>query len=183
MEKLIKDSALDGVIDLTTTEIADELVGGVLSAGPDRLSAASEAGIPQIVIPGACDMVNFGPRGSVAKNWEEQGRNLYIHNPAVTLMRTNVEECQKIGEHIAEMLRSKATKKSAVEVIIPEGGVSMISSKGGVFEHKDADGALFSAVERGLAGTGISVKRDSRAINDTGFADLVVGRMVELFRV
>jgi uncharacterized protein (UPF0261 family) len=173
MERLVKDNALDAVVDLTTTEIADELVGGVLSAGPNRMEAAARLGIPQVVSVGACDMVNFGPRNAVPKKWEE-GRRLYVHNPAVTLMRTTVEENQQIGSFIARKLKDNAARPGAVKVLLPTGGVSMISAEGGVFEDRKADEALFRAVEDGLKDTSIPVMRDSRAINDDGFADLAV---------
>ena len=93
MEALVRDGFLAGVLDATTTELADELVGGVLSAGPDRLEAAGAAGVPQVVSLGALDMVNFGPRETVPPRFE--GRNLYVHNPTVTLMRTTPEECAR----------------------------------------------------------------------------------------
>ena len=106
-----------GVLDITTTEWADELVGGTLSAGPDRLDAAARAGIPSIVVPGCLDMVNFGERESLPKQFEN--RNLYIHNPQVTLMRTNAEECTRLGKVIA----SKVNRYTApVTVLIPRKG-------------------------------------------------------------
>ena len=97
MEALVRGGFLAGVLDATTTELADELVGGVLSAGPDRLEAAGAAGVPQVVSLGALDMVNFGPRETVPPQFE--GRNLYVHNPTVTLMRTTPEECAELGRH------------------------------------------------------------------------------------
>jgi len=96
MERLIEEGQIDGVIDLTTTEIADELFGGVLTAGPNRLEIAAKKGIPMIVSVGACDMVNFGPKDTVPDKYKD--RNLFVHNPTVTLMRTTKEENQKIGE-------------------------------------------------------------------------------------
>ncbi len=95
MEQLIEDGAFQAVLDMTTTELADDLVGGVISAGPHRLEAAGRKGIPQLVCPGAIDMVNFGPVETVPAQF--RGRNLYIHNPSVTLMRTTPEECAEIG--------------------------------------------------------------------------------------
>ena len=94
MERLISSNEIDAVIDLTTTEIADEIVGGVMSAGPKRLEAAAKAGIPQIVSVGACDMVNYGPRNTVPEKFIKADRNIFEHNASVSLMRTNVDECK-----------------------------------------------------------------------------------------
>src|ERR1035437_6804947 len=102
MEKLVRDGFVKGVLDTTTTELADELVGGVLSAGPDRLEAAGAAGVPQVVSLGALDMVNFGPRETVPPQFE--GRNLYVHNPTITLMRTTPDECAELGRTIGRKL-------------------------------------------------------------------------------
>ena len=99
MEALVERGFLAGVLDATTTELCDDLVGGVLSAGPDRLEAAGRAGLPQVVSLGALDMVNFGARDTVPPQFEE--RNLYVHNPSVTLMRTTAEECAELGRRIA----------------------------------------------------------------------------------
>ena len=121
MEALAKDGFLAGVLDATTTELADELVGGVLSAGPDRLEAAGAAGVPQVVSLGALDMVNFGPRETVPSQFDE--RNLYVHNPTVTLMRTTPDECAELGRTIGRKL-SGATGPTAL--FVPLGGVSMI---------------------------------------------------------
>ena len=113
MEALARGGFLAGVLDLTTTELADELVGGVLSAGPDRLEAAGELGLPQVVSLGALDMVNFGPRETVPPQFDD--RNLYVHNPTVTLMRTTPEECAELGRQIARKL-SAATGPTALFV-------------------------------------------------------------------
>ncbi|KAL1875033.1 hypothetical protein Plec18167_005701 [Paecilomyces lecythidis] len=121
MERLVGEGQIDAVIDLTTTEIADELVGGVLTAGPERLKAAAKVGIPQIVSVGACDMVNFGPKDTVPERFT--GRLLYEHNPAVTLMRTTEEECQKIGQDIAQKLRMYSTKPNLIRLVLPERGI------------------------------------------------------------
>ena len=125
MEALARGGFLAGVLDLTTTELADELVGGVLSAGPDRLEAAGELGLPQVVSLGALDMVNFGPRETVPPQFD--GRNLYVHNPTVTLMRTTPEECAELGRRIARKL-SAATGPTAL--FVPLKGVSMIADRG-----------------------------------------------------
>jgi uncharacterized protein (UPF0261 family) len=122
MERLIDDGYLTGVIDVTTTELADELVGGVLSAGPDRLEAAGVLGLPQVVSLGALDMVNFGPRETVPERFAD--RHFYIHNPTVTLMRTTPEENAKLGAIIARKLNSAS---GPVALFIPLRGVSAIA--------------------------------------------------------
>ncbi|KAL8761451.1 MAG: hypothetical protein Q9184_002438 [Pyrenodesmia sp. 2 TL-2023] len=135
MERLISAKELDAVIDLTLTEIADLIVGGVMSAGPDRLSAAAKAGIPQVVCLGACEMVNFGPRSTVPGRFEEEGRRVYEHNSGMTLVRTNKEEARRIGDFVAEKLRG-CMRKEVVEVAMPTGGLSVLSKTGGVRNGK-----------------------------------------------
>lgn len=178
MERLIREGQLDAVIDLTTTEIADELVGGVLTAGPDRLTAAAKAGIPQVVSVGACDMVNFGPKDTIPEKFS--GRLLYEHNPAVTLMRTTREECQRIGEDIVRKLSTYAIRPEIIRVVFPERGVSMISTNGQPFYDVDADTCLFSTIESRLSGSKIKVERRSLAINNPEFAVFVAELLVEL---
>lgn len=124
MEHLISDNALDAVVDLTTSEIADEIVGGVMSAGPDRLEAAATKGIPQIISVGGCDIANFGARESVPARFVEDdgGRKIYEHNASVTLVRTSGEECRMIGEFIAGKLRRYCKRCELVKVVLPMGG-------------------------------------------------------------
>src|SRR5207248_6727525 len=136
MEALAKDGFLAGVLDVTTTELADELVGGVLSAGPDRLEAAGAVGLPQVVSLGALDMVNFGPRESVPPQFED--RNLYVHNPTVTLMRTTAEECRELGRRIGRKL---SAARGPTALFVPLRGVSMIDVAGQPFYDPAADGA------------------------------------------
>lgn len=164
MEALAESGMLAGVLDLTTTELADDLVGGVLSAGPHRLEAAGRRGIPQIVSVGALDMVNFGPRESVPGEFAD--RLLYVHNPTVTLMRTTRAEMAALGARIAEKL-ARAT--GPVEVFLPTRGVSAIDVAGGPFEDADADAACFQAITEGLTGSGVAVHEVDAAINDPGF--------------
>lgn len=171
MEALAKGGFLAGVLDITTTELADELVGGVLSAGPDRLEAAGELGLPQVVSLGALDMVNFGPRETVPPQFE--GRNLYVHNPTVTLMRTTPEECAELGAQIARKL-SAATGPTAL--FVPLKGVSMIATEGGPFHDAAADEALFSALRAGL-GEGVEVHELDLDVNDPAFADAMADRL------
>lgn len=184
MERLIREHQIDAVLDMTTTEIADEVVGGVLSAGPQRLTAAAEAGIPQVISVGACDMVNFGPRDTVPAEFAsaENKRVLYEHNPAVTLMRTTPQECTRIAEFIASKLRDRAVRPDLVKVCLPTGGISMISTPSQPFYQPDSDTALFDTVERQLEGSGIEVKRDDREINDKGFALLAAELLVDVIR-
>lgn len=143
MEDLIASGMVSGVLDVTTTEWADELVGGTLSAGPTRLDAAAKAGIPAVIAPGCLDMVNFGARETVPAAFE--GRTFYIHNPQVTLMRTNAEECALLGKIIAK----KANASTApVTILIPQKGISVISTEGQPFHDAAADAALFGAVHQ-----------------------------------
>ncbi|KAK3336322.1 hypothetical protein B0T19DRAFT_409140 [Cercophora scortea] len=177
MERLIREGRLDAVLDLTTTEIADHVTGGVMSAGPDRLAAAAQAGIPYIVSLGATDMTNFGPIATVPEKYKH--RKLYKHNSVVTLMRSSAEEGTQIGRHISEKLRL-AKDTSMVQLWIPRGGVSMISTPGGPFEDQEADAALFGAVRERLEGSGIEVIEDERDINDGGFARDIAEALAKL---
>jgi uncharacterized protein (UPF0261 family) len=140
MERLISEGQIDAVIDLTTTEVCDHLSGGVLSAGPNRLEAGAKKGIPMVVSVGACDMVNFGPKDTVPDKYKD--RNLFEHNPAVTLMRTNGDECREIGGFIVEKLKTFADKPEMIRVLLPTGGVSMIDKPGQPFHDEKADEAL-----------------------------------------
>lgn len=164
MEKLVADGLLAGVLDLTTTELADDLVGGVLSAGPDRLEAAGAAGLAQVVSVGALDMVNFGPRETVPERFAE--RTFFVHNPTVTLMRTTSEENAELGKRIARKL---ASATGPATLFIPLRGVSAIDVDGAPFHDPGADRALFSALREGLAGTPVRVIERDEAINDPGF--------------
>lgn len=164
MEKLVESNLIAGVCDLTTTELADDLVGGVLSAGPDRLEAAGRVGVPQVVSLGALDMVNFGPMDTVPEQF--RGRNLYVHNPSVTLMRTTVDEMAELGLRIATKL---AAADGPVELLVPLRGVSAIDVDGAPFRDAVADDALFQALREGLAETRVVVDERDQAINDPGF--------------
>ncbi|KAG8164975.1 hypothetical protein KVR01_005250 [Diaporthe batatas] len=168
MERLVRQGQLDAVLDLTTTEICDLHTGGVMSAGQDRLEAAALAGIPNIISLGATDMTNFGPKSTVPEKYK--GRNLYEHNPTVTLMRSSPEESRQVGDFIVEKLKNHAKRPELVQVWMPLGGVSMIAVPDGPFADEEADKALFSSVRDGLAGSGIRVVEDKRDINDEGFA-------------
>jgi uncharacterized protein (UPF0261 family) len=176
METLIRDGLIDGVLDLTTTELADELVGGILSAGPERLEAAVRAGVPLVVSLGALDMVNFGPRRTVPERFE--GRLFHVHNEAVTLMRTTPEENAALGSRIADVL-SRASR--AVVLLIPLRGVSALDGPGRAFHDPAADDALFGALRRGLEGHPHVrlIERDEH-LNDPAFAGAAAGFLEEL---
>ena len=176
MEALAKDGFLAGVLDVTTTELADELVGGVLSAGPDRLEAAGAAGVPQVVSLGALDMVNFGPRESVPPQFDE--RNLYVHNPTVTLMRTTPDECAELGRAIGRKL-SGATGPTVL--FIPHGGVSMIATPGQPFYDAAADDALVAGLRETLRES-VEVHERSEDVNDPAFATAMADRLHELIQ-
>ena len=182
MERLVASNRVDAVIDLTTTEIPDQIVGGVMAAGSARLEAAAKAGIPQVVSVGACDMVNYGPRNTVPEKFVKAGRNIYEHNASVTLVRTNVEECNQIGNFIARQLKDNCARPELVEVVLPVGGISLISKSGGPFADEEADNTLFAAVEKGLEGSMIETIRDEREINDESFAVAMAERLVRLIK-
>ncbi|MDN3353698.1 Tm-1-like ATP-binding domain-containing protein [Actinomadura sp. DC4] len=175
MEALADSGLLAGVLDLTTTELADDLVGGVLSAGPHRLEAAGRRGIPQVVSVGALDMVNFGPRESVPERFAD--RLLYVHNPTVTLMRTTRTEMATLGGRVAEKL---AAATGPVEVFLPLKGVSAIDVAGGPFEDAEADAACFDALTKGLSGSDVTVHEVEEAINDPGFGRRAAQALHEL---
>ncbi|KAI1105752.1 hypothetical protein F4804DRAFT_110909 [Jackrogersella minutella] len=178
MERLLTEGRLHGVLDVTTSELADELVGGVFSAGKDRLTAAAKAGSPQIVSVGALDMVNFGPKGTVPK--EFQGRKLFEHNPSVTLMRTTGQECEELGRRIAQRLKDNCIEPGLAEVWLPLRGISAIDIEGQAFHDKVADEALFKAIKRGLEGTAINVVEVDCDINDASWSEKMAQRLSEL---
>jgi uncharacterized protein (UPF0261 family) len=176
MEGLMESEFLDGVLDITTTELCDDLVGGVLSAGPERLEAAGRLGLPQVVSCGALDMVNFGARATVPPQFE--GRNLYVHNPSVTLMRTTKEECAELGRRIARKL-SAATGPTAL--FLPLRGVSMIDAEGQPFHDPEADEALFAALREGLDDRVELVEMDCN-VNDPEFAAAMADKLDEYMK-
>lgn len=181
MERLVREGGLDAVLDLTTTEICDYLTGGVMSAGPHRLEAAAEAGIPNIISVGATDMTNFGPLSTVPERYKT--RKLYQHNSVVTLMRTSEEEARRVGSAIVDKLEKHAKDASAIQVWLPSGGVSAIAVPGAPFADAKADAALFEAIKTGLADSHIEVIEDTRAINDEGFAHDIAEALVAKMRI
>ncbi len=165
MESLIETGVAAGVLDFTTTEFADEIVGGVLSAGPTRLEAAAKSGTPAIVTPGCLDMVNFFAKESIPAKFRD--RTIYVHNPQVTLMRTNEEEATAIGVAMAQRINQSI---APVSVLLPLKGISAISSSGYVFHDPKADEALFSALRSTLR-SDIPVIARQETINDPAFAE------------
>jgi uncharacterized protein (UPF0261 family) len=171
LESLIDAGFLAGSLDITTTEWADELVGGVLGAGPTRLDAAGRRPIPQVVSLGALDMVNFGPFESLPERF--RGRNLYRHNATVTLMRTTPAECAELGRIIAEKL---SAAQGPVALFVPLRGVSMIATEGQPFYDPAADQALFAGVRAHL-GPNVELHELDMEINDPRFAQAMADRL------
>ncbi len=173
MESLIDEGLIVGVLDITTTELADELVGGFLSAGPQRLSAAGRRGLPQVVSVGATDMVNFHSPASVPERF--RGRKFYHHNPNVTLMRTSADECAKIG---AEIGRKLSLAKGPVSVFLPRQGVSAIDRAAQPFDDPAARGALFASLRE--HGPKLEIRELDHHINDRQFAVAAARRLLEM---
>ena len=173
MESLIEAGLVTGVLDITTTEWADELVGGILGAGPTRCEAAAKHGVPAIVTPGCLDMVNFGSPESVPAKFA--GRSFYQHNPQITLMRTTPDECQRLGEILAEKVNGS---KASVTVLIPLRGISVISAAGQPFHDPAADAALFASLKVNLR-KDIPVRELDCTINDPAFAEACVEELLK----
>ncbi|MDO6602608.1 Tm-1-like ATP-binding domain-containing protein [Arenibacter palladensis] len=174
MESLIREGVFDAVLDVTTTELADELCGGILSAGPDRLTAAAEMGIPQIVVPGCLDMVNFAQMDTLPEKY--RSRQLYSWAPDVTLMRTNVNENETLGKQLVDKLMGA---KAPVEILLPLKGISQIDSEGDIFYDPEADSALFGAIKESADGH-VPVMEVDAHINDAAFAKALVERLLKL---
>jgi len=176
MESLIADGLIAGVLDITTTELADELVGGVLSAGPQRLTAAGRCGVPQVVSVGALDMVNFGPRDTVPPQFAH--RKFHQHNATVTLMRTTVDENRQLGEEIG---RKVAAARGPTCVMLPLRGVSAIDCAGQSFDDPAAREALFHAI-RSNHGSAELIEMDTH-INAPEFAAAAAKRLLEFMKI
>lgn len=176
MEALILEGCFEAVLDITTTELADNLCEGICSAGPARVTAATEKGIPQVVVPGCLDMVNFGHLDTVPVQYK--GRKLYSWAPDVTLMRTNVEENEILGEELMQKLNHA---KSPVTVILPNQGISQIDKTGDIFYDQESDKALFDAIKK-HAGKNAKVIDCDMHINDPAFAELLVGNLLAMLR-
>jgi uncharacterized protein (UPF0261 family) len=174
MEALIADGYFAGSLDMTTTELADYVCGGVFDAGPERGLAAARAGIPTVLVPGCVDMANFGGEETVPQRYRD--RTLYRWNPNVTLLRTNVEENRQIGEMLAAAANAAT---GPVAVLIPRGGVSMLDSVGQEFWDPEADGACFQALRSRLR-PDIPIEEVDRNINDPAFADRAADLLMEM---
>jgi uncharacterized protein (UPF0261 family) len=174
MEGLIRDGLVAGVLDITTTELADELAGGVLSAGPDRLTAAGLKKVPQVISVGALDMVNFGPVETVPEKYKT--RRFHQHNPTVTLMRTTPEEMDKLGHEIAQKASAAA---GPTAVMLPLRGVSAIDAVGKSFWWPEADAALFQSVRNWIA-PGVELVELDMHINDPAFAAACAAKLLKM---
>jgi uncharacterized protein (UPF0261 family) len=174
MESLIRDGFIIGALDITTTELADTVCGGVFDAGPERVQAAPLAGIPAVIVPGCVDMANFWGMESVPERYK--GRNLYRWNPNVTLLRTNVEENRQMGEMIAAAA-NMAT--GPVAILLPLRGVSMLDSEGNRFWDPAADRACFEAI-KSTAGGHVRIIEVDANINDPAFSSVVAETLLEM---
>lgn len=168
MESLIREGFFDAVLDITTTELADDLCGGICNAGPERLTAAADMGIPQVVVPGCMDMVNFGHLDTVPPSFVN--RHLYSWAPDVTLMRTNEQENEILGKRLAGKVSKSAAPAS---IVLPLKGISQVDSEGGIFYAPAADKALFESIRRNAA-SHVEVIDAELHINDPAFAGLLV---------
>ncbi len=174
MEGLVDEGYVSAVLDITTTEWADELCGGVFSAGNARLDAPGQRGIPHLIVPGCVDMVNFGPSQTIPEQYAD--RRLYEWSPTVTLMRTNVEENARLGELFAQKANAA---RGPIALLLPLQGVSMLDKPGERFWWPEADRALFDAIKRHLD-PGIDLVELDANINDEPFADKAVEMLMEL---
>jgi uncharacterized protein (UPF0261 family) len=174
MESLIESGMVSGVLDVTTTEWADEFVGGTLSAGPTRLDAAAQHGVPAIITPGCLDMVNFGEPHTVPAKFA--GRNFYHHNPQVTLMRTNAAECEALGKILAQKANAST---GPVSVLVPLRGISIISASGQPFHDAAADTALFTSLKQHLRAD-IPYQEIDATINDPAFSEACARELLRM---
>ena len=178
MESLVNSDYIDRVLDITTTEVADEVVGGVFPCGESRFESIISKEIPCVMSLGALDMVNFGGIETVPEKFKD--RNLYVHNPEVTLMRTNVDENIAIAEWMARKINRTTARFT---LVIPEGGVSMLDAPDQLFHDPEADKALFTTLENLVEQTAErTILRDSRNINDPEFADILVAELNEVVK-
>lgn len=175
LEKLVENGMLSGVIDVTTTEVADHLMGGILSAGEGRLDSFASANIPYVGSCGAIDMVNFGAPSTIQEKYE--GRLFYKHNPQVTLMRTTAEENRKMGTWIGRKLNQLG---SPARFIIPLNGFSALDAKGQAFYDPEADAAFISALEDTLTNQKVEIIKLPYHINDPEFSEILANNYYEL---
>ncbi|WP_030708913.1 Tm-1-like ATP-binding domain-containing protein [Streptomyces sp. NRRL F-2580] len=175
LETMAGQGIFAGVLDLTLSELADDLCGGILTAGPDRLSAAGRAGIPQVVSLGALDMVKFGPLESLPRRVLDRG--VHVHNPSITVIRTNQEECTELGRRVAAKLRAAA---GPTAVCVPLRGLSTLGSPGGPYHDPGADRALFTALREGLRGSAARLYDYDTHINDPAFGRAAADRLHDM---
>jgi uncharacterized protein (UPF0261 family) len=176
MESFLREGLICGVLDLTTTELADELVGGILTAGRDRLTAAGLRGVPQVISLGALDMVNFGPPETVPEKF--RSRRFYQHNPNVTLMRTTPEENDELGKEIAH---KASAARGPTAVLVPRKGVSALDAEGQPFWWPEADTALFQSLRSWMSPNVRLIELDLH-INDAAFAETAVQTLLDMLR-
>ncbi len=174
MEALIREGVFDAVLDVTTTELADDLCGGICSAGPSRLTAATEMGIPQVVVPGCLDMVNFGHPDTVPVRFKE--RSFYSWAPDVTLMRTNADENEIFGKRITQSVNRSS---GPTAVVLPLQGISQVDAEGGIFYEPKTDQVLFEAIKQSAA-EHVKVLEQDAHINSPEFADFLVETLLEI---
>ncbi|MFB7183042.1 Tm-1-like ATP-binding domain-containing protein [Streptomyces sp. NPDC056257] len=175
LETLAGQGVFAGVLDLTLSELADDLCGGILTAGPDRLSAAGRAGIPQVVSLGALDMVKFGPLESLPRRVLDRG--VHVHNPSITVIRTNQEECTELGRRVAAKLRAAS---GPTAVCVPLRGLSTLGAPGGPYHDPGADRALFTALREGLRGSAARLYDYDTHINDPAFGRAAADRLHDM---
>lgn len=176
MESLIREGYFNAVLDITTTELADDLCGGICSAGPDRLNAAAEMGIPQVVAPGCLDMVNFAQLDTVPEQYKS--RKLYCWAPDVTLMRTDKDENIILGERLAKKLNRST---SAATILLPLRGISQIDAEGSVFFQPEIDQVLFDTIKEHTKETVNVIEVDAH-INDKKFAEMSVKILSDMMK-
>jgi uncharacterized protein (UPF0261 family) len=176
MESLIREGSFDAVLDITTTELADDLCGGICSAGPDRLNAAAELGIPQVVVPGCLDMVNFAQLDTVPEHYKS--REFYSWAPDVTLMRTNKEENKILGERLAQKINHSS---AAVAILLPTKGISQIDVEGGIFYRPEINQVLFDTI-KGNAKETVNVIEVDAHINDEKFSGMLVEVLLDMIK-
>ncbi|GMU94059.1 MAG: hypothetical protein AMXMBFR4_31170 [Candidatus Hydrogenedentota bacterium] len=176
MESLVDEGLVDAVLDITTTEWADEICGGVFTAGPDRLGAPGRRGIPHLIVPGCIDMVNFGPLETVPKTYRDAGRSFYEWNPSVTLMRTNEAENRELGRVFAEKANAA---QGPVAFLLPLRGVSILDGEGQPFCDWAADRAMYETLKQGLRPDIVVEELDSN-INDAAFAKRAVDMLLHM---
>ncbi len=170
MEEMIDAGLIDAVVDVTTSELTDELLGGLFPGGPHRLEAAGRRGVPQVVVPGAMEVLNFGPRDTVPAHLDVPERRIVVHNPSVCAVRTNAEESARLGTILADKVNA-ASGPSAV--VLPLDGLSKYELPGGPFRDLDADAALFTAIRSTLR-PGIVLREVAANVNDAAFAAAVL---------